>query len=153
MRADEGFVAMYESEFPAVVRAAYLLGGDRAAAEDAAQEAFARALERWRRLRDQPWAAGWVMTTALNLVRRSLRRRPAPPAAEASPPGPEAGIDVWRAIGRLPRRQREAIVLHHIRDLSLTDTARAMGVAEGTAKAHLFRARTALAESLRERTP
>jgi hypothetical protein len=89
--AETGFQELYEREFGAVYRAAFALCGDRELAQDATQEAFARAMSRWGRLRGEPWAAGWVMTTALNVARRGLRtRRPHPthrrtPANVASP--------------------------------------------------------------------
>ena len=57
---DPEFEALYRREFLAVFRTVYLLAGTREVAEDATQEAFARALERWSRLRGQTWAGGWV---------------------------------------------------------------------------------------------
>ena len=75
MTVDPAFRELYEREFAAVFRAALLLSGDRRLAEDAAQEAFARALARWRRLRSHPSPGGWVTTTALNVARRQLLRQ------------------------------------------------------------------------------
>ncbi len=151
MRVDRAFEALYEEEFPAVFRAAYLLCGDRLLAEDATQEAFARALERWRRLRDQPWAGGWVTSTALNVVRRSLRRHapmPAPPVDVTSLSDPDEAVDLWDAVRALPRRQQEAVVLHHVVDLSVADCALIMRCSEGSVKKHLSRARASLAAEL-----
>ena len=148
MKVDEGFRSMYEREFPSVYRAAYVLCRDPSLAEDAAQEAFARALARWRRLRRHPSVAGWVTTTALNVARRSLRRRElqhVPPRAE---PDREAEMDLASGIRRLPTRQQEAVLLHYLLDLSVAQTAAAMDVDPGTVKTHLSRARAALAESL-----
>lgn len=54
-RPDPEFERTYREEFIRVFRTVYLLSYDEKAAEDATQEAFARALERWPRLRDQPW--------------------------------------------------------------------------------------------------
>ena len=54
---DEGFRAMYEAEFVNVYRTVLLMCGDRSIAEEATQEAFARALARWRRLSRTSWAA------------------------------------------------------------------------------------------------
>jgi RNA polymerase sigma-70 factor, ECF subfamily len=153
LRVDRRFAELYEAEFAAVYRACYALCGDRQLAEDAAQEAFARALERWRRLRERPWAAGWVATTALNVVRRSLRRRgaeprPEPGAGQAGTDGTDDRLDLIRAIRALPARQQEAVVLHYVADLPVSDVAEAMGVETGTVKAHLARAREALARTL-----
>jgi RNA polymerase sigma factor (sigma-70 family) len=146
---DDEFASFYETEFPAVFRAASLLAGDVETGRDAAQEAFARALARWRRLRNQPWAGGWVTTTALNLVRRGLRRRPepGPPRSAAATPVEEA-VDLRRAIAELPARQREAVVLRYLLDLSMEEVAGRMGCAEGTARVHLTRARRALSRHL-----
>lgn len=150
MKIDARFVQLYEAEFPAVFRAVYAMCGDRRLAEDAAQEAFARALERWRRLRDRPWVGAWVTTTALNVARRGLRRRPVGAAAAEDAPAVDldARMDLVRAIGGLPPRQQEAVVLHYVADLPVAEVAAAMGVEEGTVKAHLSRAREALARSL-----
>lgn len=146
MRSFEGF---YEIEFPKVYRAAFLLSGDRGLAEDATQEAFARALERWRRLRDTSWAGGWVMTTALNVVRRGLRRRREPVRTEVDHYEiPDSDLDLWRAVRALPRRQLESVVLHYLTDLSVAECAALMGCDEGTVKTHLHRARAELSRLL-----
>ena len=139
---------MYRREHATVFRMVYRLCGDRETAEDATQEAFARALARWRRLRGRPWAAGWVATTALNAARRAMRRRRADPSPPVTERDLDETADLWVAIGRLPRRQQEAVVLFYVTDLTLAGVAAAMGCAEGTAKAHLSRGRAALRVSL-----
>ena len=139
---------MYEAEFAEVFRAVALVCGDRGIAEDATQEAFARALARWRRLRDAPWAAGWVTTTAINVARRQLRRSPLPPDPPAAEADREAVLDVRAAIRRLPSRQQEAVALHYLLDLPIAHAASAMGCDEGTVKTHLSRARATLGRLL-----
>jgi RNA polymerase sigma-70 factor (ECF subfamily) len=146
---DPSFAELYEREFPAVFRAAYLMTGDRGVAEESTQEAFARALARWGRLRSQSWAGGWVTTTALNAARRHMRRHR--PAVLADAPGGEddtTRLDVRAAVRRLPARQQEAVVLHYLLDLPVADTAAAMGCDQGTVKTHLSRARAALLTAL-----
>jgi len=134
-----------------VFRAVWALCGDRGVAEDATQEAFARALERWRRLRDRPWAGAWVTTTAMNFARRALRRRPKPSTtAREDPADLDASIDLWRGIRGLPVRQQEAVVLYYVLDLPVADVAQAMGCEQGTVKAHLARARGALRVAMEE---
>jgi RNA polymerase sigma-70 factor, ECF subfamily len=148
--SDRGFAEFYQREFAAVFRPVYALCRDRALAEESTQEAFARALERWRRLRDRPWAAGWVTTTAMNVARRSLRRRV---SADEPNPGtlePESGWDLWRAVRKLPQRQQEAVVLFYVRDLPVAEVAQVMRCEEGTVKAHLAKARSTLRGSLEE---
>jgi RNA polymerase sigma-70 factor (ECF subfamily) len=135
-----------------VFRAAYALCGDRELAQDATQEAFARALSRWRRLRGERWAAGWVMTTALNVARRSLRRGAPPPEPEPTPtvshPDVEMLLDLRVAVRALPRRQQTAVVLYYLAGLPVAEVAGTMGCREGTVRAHLAKARTSLARDL-----
>jgi RNA polymerase sigma-70 factor (ECF subfamily) len=148
---DAAFDELYRREFGSVYRACYLLAGDAGLAEEATQEAFARALERWRRLRDRPWVAGWVTTTAMNHVRRTLRRRrrePVPIAAPAEATDLAGHVDLAVAIRALPPRQQEALILHYGMDLTLADVGSAMGCAEGTVKAHLAKARETLRRML-----
>jgi RNA polymerase sigma-70 factor (ECF subfamily) len=150
------FRELYEREHPTVLRACFLLARDRAAAEDATQEAFARALERWDRLRGEDWAGGWVMRTALNVAKRSRvrdrRSAVSVPDAAAAEVDVAGRADLWTAVGRLPRRQREATVLHYVLDLPVVQVAPAMACSEGAVKAHLFKARAALARLTMERT-
>jgi RNA polymerase sigma-70 factor, ECF subfamily len=148
--ADEAaFRQVYEDAFPIVYRVAYRFSGRREAAEDAAQEAFARAFERWGRLGGEPWVVGWIVTTALNVVRRAARHTPDALSDMEEGPSSEndvdAAVDLWRAISELPRRQAEAIVLYYIVDLPVAEVADVMGCREGTAKAHLDRGRHGLA--------
>jgi RNA polymerase sigma-70 factor (ECF subfamily) len=151
MRIEPEFERMYKAEYPSVFRAVYLLCGDREVAEDATQEAFARAMERWRRIRGQTWATGWVVTTALNVSRRTLRRRATPVVAERLSNDPDELIDLRRAVRALSPRQQEAVMLHYLHDLPVNDVAKAMGTAPGTVKAHLFKAREAMAGMLERR--
>lgn len=148
MTARAGFRELYEREFHAVYRAAYALCGDRDVAQDAAQEAFARALARWRRLSREPWAGGWVMTTALNYTRRQMRRRPPAQAERPADADAEALMDLRRSIDGLPSRQQTAVILHYLMDLPVGEVADAMGCKEGTVKAHLARARVTLERRL-----
>lgn len=148
MQADPAFIKLYETDFTIVFRAAFMLSGDRSLAEDAAQEAFAKALERWHRIGDQPWAGGWVMTTALNVARKARRVhllvKPRD-NGQATERDLEASLDLRRAIAALPPRQQEAVILHYLADLPLDQVATVMGCGNGTVKSHLWRARQQLA--------
>jgi RNA polymerase sigma-70 factor (ECF subfamily) len=144
LNADPAFRQLYEAEAPAVFQAVYLLCRDRGVAEDATQEAFARALERWGRLRDQAWVGGWVMSTALNVARRSLRRRRPQPEPSLDERDVDAAVDMWRAVRALPLRQQQAVVLRYRADLSMDEIGAAMGCDPGTVRTHLARAREAL---------
>lgn len=150
MTFDPEFQRLYETEFVKAFRAALVVCGNRSVAEEAAQEAFARALERWNRLRDQPWAAGWVIRTAMNHARRSMRRRPLARADVTSSADLDARLDLWEGIRSLPPRQQTAVVLYYAVGLPLGEVAEAMGCAAGTVKAHLAKARVSLRARLEE---
>jgi len=149
-----GFRDLYEREFTPVLRAVFALAGDRALAEDATQEAFARALARWRRIGTHPAPAGWVTTTALNVARRQLRRKPESSSTRQDRAQDEdERLSLHDAIRALSPRQQEAVVLHYLVDLPVAEVATVMGVDEGTVKTHLSRARTAIAAALADPLP
>jgi RNA polymerase sigma-70 factor, ECF subfamily len=139
------FEDFYRMEFPRVYRAAWVSARDEHDALDATQEAFGRAFARWSRLRRRDWAAGWVITTALNLVkRRAPRQSPVVDRRSHEPPSASDAVDLRRALAKLPARQREALVLYYIGDLPVAAVAELMGVSDGTVKAHLAQGREAL---------
>jgi RNA polymerase sigma-70 factor (ECF subfamily) len=144
-----GFESFYAAEFQRVFKAIYLTSGDRELAQDVTQEAFKRAFTRWGRLREKPWAGGWVMTTALNLMRKELKRPRESELKEASMPPvhPDRDVNLVEALRGLPRRQMTAALLYYVGDLSVADIAQAMDLAEGTVKALLSQARDNLRKS------
>lgn len=157
---DASFRSFYDDNVRRVHALAMALTADHATAEDVTQEAFARAFRDWDRIGiyDQPGA--WVRRVAVNLTRsrwRKLRNeavtlaRIGPPRTQDPPPLPEADAEVWAAVRGLPRRQAAAIALHYIEDLPVTEIAQILGVAEGTTKSDLHRARARLAELLDNR--
>jgi RNA polymerase sigma-70 factor (ECF subfamily) len=141
------------------VAAIALVSGSRPAAEDAVQEALARAWERGERGERIESLRAWVVTVALNLVRSSFRRmraerrargRAGAAGAGGIPAVTELRIDVSRAVAALPRRQREATVLRDDLDLDVAEIAAVLRISEGTVKATLFRARRTLSHALGE---
>ncbi|HVL38246.1 MAG TPA: SigE family RNA polymerase sigma factor [Fimbriimonadaceae bacterium] len=146
----QSFESFYALEYPQVYRAVYLYLLDPDASRDVTQEAFKRAFMRWRRLGKESWAGGWVMTTALNLCRKRRTREIPTDVTRAEPSAAPSSdrVDVSRALRKLPPRQRTALVLFYISDLPLPQIASAMGVSEGTVKAHLAQGRRALREEL-----
>lgn len=142
--------------YPRLVAGLTLVCGSRAAAEDAVQEALARAWERAGRGVHIDSIPAWVTTVALNQTRSWLRRvrseRKARGALDApDPPEPTTDrLDIARALAALPRGQREATVLRYYLDLDVAEVGTVMGVSEGTAKTQLHRARKALAQALGE---
>ena len=151
--ADDGYVReVYEASYRRLLAQAYAVAGDRVEAEDAVQEAFARAVaagDRFRRL-DNPEA--WLRTVALNVLRRRWRRaslfRALTPrlATPADVPGiSEDHVAVVEGLRSLPFQQRETLTLFYLGDLSVQEIAATLGVADGTVKSRLTRGRTALA--------
>ena len=154
--ADDGYVReVYEASYRRLVAQAYAVAGDRVEAEDAVQEAFARAVaagDRFRRV-DNPEA--WLRTVALNVLRRRWRRarlfRALSPrlATPADVPGiSEDHVAVVEALRALPFQQRETLALFYLGDLSVQEVAATLGVAEGTVKSRLTRGRAALAAQM-----
>jgi RNA polymerase sigma factor (sigma-70 family) len=142
--------------YPRLVGALALMCGSRATAEDAVQEALARAWERSLRGEHVDELAAWVTTVAMNLTRSSLRRLRTERhwrASLATPPPDSAGraeirVDVRRALAALPRRQREATVLRYYLGLDVAEIAHVMHSPEGTIKSLLARARASMAGAL-----
>ena len=151
---DEFFAAHYDD----LARTLTVAIGNRAAAEEAAQEAMTRALRRWRHVRGLDRPSAWLYVVAMNHVRdgwRKERREPRWDTGFESPTvDPSGGVatvlSVRDAIATLPARQREAVVLRYLADLSLADVADAMGCAVGTVKATLHQALDSLRVELKE---
>jgi len=162
-RAFEAFVAEHRDS--AVRMAWRLLGGDAAAAEDVAQEAFVRAHRSLPGFRGDAKLSTWFHRILLNEVQRhrrwrSLRERwsgelhAEPPDPRAPPQGdPALRRRVARALEALPRGQREVFVLVHLEGLTVVETAEATGRAVGTIKSHLHRALQALRTELGDLAP
>jgi RNA polymerase sigma factor (sigma-70 family) len=150
---DVEFEGWYRAEHPRLVSWLTVAVADVELARDAAAEAFARAFAQWRRVSRMESPAGWTHTVALNVARRQLRRR-APETRllrrDVEPrPAPElVAIEVWDAVRVLPLRQRTAIALRYVLDLSQSEIAQVLGVAPGTVSATLSTARRHLAISL-----
>ena len=128
------FADFYERDFKKVSAAVRAYCGDGDVAHEATQEAFARCYARWGKLKEEPWRAGWVTTTAINLSRRHFKRRAAQlsSAPEPSSPGPSGGhLDLLTQLRSLPERQRQAVVLHYLIDLPVTEVADLMSLSEG----------------------
>ncbi len=148
------FDEFYAAYFDVVARTISLAAGDRELARDATQEAFARALRRWRSVREMDRPDGWVYVVAMNQLRDHWRRLERKQAAEPAPADTSSRIvtclTVREAIATLPPRQRQAVVLRYLADLPLAEVADAMGCALGTVKATLHHALHAMRIELEE---
>lgn len=121
-------------------RVAYRILGDRSTAEDIAQESLARAYLRWTKISN--YRQAWVARVAGNLAIDQVRRRK-PSVRDAHNVDAEVlmieRLDLQRALTGLPKRQRDAVVLRYIADLSEADVAALLGCSPGTVKSHLSR--------------
>jgi RNA polymerase sigma-70 factor (sigma-E family) len=147
----EGFDLAFPDLYRLAYRVAFRILGDRGDAEDVAQEALARTAQRWSRLADRP--EGWVSRVASNLAIDRFRRRR---HAQPTPTGPLGVVDphlgergdLVVALRRLPKRQREVVVLRYLADLSESAVAVELGCSVGTVKSHAARGLGALRRQL-----
>lgn len=147
-----GFDGWYRSAHRQVLAALVSYCGSVPDAEDAVDEAFARACERWDRVGRMASPTGWVFVVARNHLRRSRRRgsaRTGPGRSEVTEQPDESGrvdmaLEVAAALARLTPRQREVVVLHHGLDLAQEQVAVVLGIARSTVATTLRDARLAL---------
>jgi RNA polymerase sigma-70 factor, ECF subfamily len=158
-RADEtaGFADFYYGTVTGIIRQIYALTGNLADAQDIAQEAFARAWQRWSSVSmcDSPEA--WVRRVATNLaVSRWRRSRTAMIASRRLPVSahvPEVSADnvaLVAGLRTLPERQRIVLVLYYLADLPVQQVAAELNCSAGSVKSLLARGRVALAAAVRE---
>ncbi|MER5732469.1 SigE family RNA polymerase sigma factor [Streptomyces sp. NPDC002138] len=149
----EEFEEFYAHSVKHLVGQVYLMTGDLHEAQDVVQEAFVRAWARRGRLSRDAGPEAWIRTVAWRLAVSRWRRRgraaeawrrhgAAAPAAAGSPD--PATVALVGALRTLPERQRRVAVLHYVCDLSVEQVAAETGIAAGTVKTHLSRARAAL---------
>lgn len=149
----EGFEHWYLRLHPVLLSSLSVVAGDPDEAREATDEAFARAIERWSRVRTMESPAGWVFRTALNVMKRRARRRSferrllgrVAPEVE-SPLG--WSVEVLDAVRALPERERVAIALRYVADLSTTQIAEVMRIAPGTVGSTLSAGRRRMAIAL-----
>ncbi|WP_409059494.1 SigE family RNA polymerase sigma factor [Streptomyces sp. SYP-A7185] len=153
------FDAFYAATAKRMVAAVYAMTGDLAEAEDAVQEAYVRAWQRWERLTREGDPLPWVRTVASRLAistwRRTRNRLRAQLRHGVAPDAPELSADrvaLLAALRELPPQQRRAVVLHHLLDLPVEQVARETGASNGAVRTRLSRARKALGERLTDRT-
>ena len=156
--SDDGSFALWYAESAASVQRKVTAGvGDAALAREATAEAFARAYERWGRVRRLDAPDAWVVTVAVNLCRRSWRRRALEQRALARLGGlrqiDTTGVEIaddelLAAVDELPDRMRSAVNLRYWEDLPEREVASRMDVAPGTASALLSQARRRLVQQV-----
>jgi RNA polymerase sigma-70 factor, ECF subfamily len=151
---ERDFDQLYHANYGRLVVQLYAVTGSLAEAEDAVQEAFARASVHWGRVGGYDSPEAWVRRVALNLAFTSMRRARrivellarTPPAP--APPLAAETLEVVEALKALPLSFRQVLALHYLADLPVERVAGELGIAVGTAKSRLSRAREALARQL-----
>jgi RNA polymerase sigma-70 factor, ECF subfamily len=142
------FEELVRSHRLAVYRLAYRLLGNHEDADDVSQEAFLRAYRALPGFRGEASFRTWITRIVINLALNARRTRlmtvpieetTAPPGG---PSGPETALrsEVRRAVGGLPRRQRQVLILKVYEGMKFTEIAQAAGMSVGTAKATFFQA-------------
>lgn len=161
-----GYEDFFSEHYDEVVRTLALATGDRGRAEDAAQEAFAKAFRKWPTVRSMDRPVGWVVVVGTRDLRRWItrhdRRFGVATDSTASDPGVSAAwatglagspdpadtvvntVSVRDALDALPPRQRATVVLRHLAGLSTEETAKALGCSPGTVKSALSAALASL---------
>ena len=144
------FEDFFRETYPHLAKAALLLTGNEAEAEDLAQEALARAFERWARVRVMASPDGYVYRTALNLHRKAIRRargRPVDPAPQSSV-DPSVGLAdrdlILRALQQLPIGLRVALVLVDWAGMPTNEAASVLRLNPASVRVRLHRGRKAL---------
>ena len=156
--AESSFDSFYRQEYPAILAIARALAPQKGQAEDLVQDAFIAAHSSWSRISGYDQPRLWVRRVLINKATSHRRRlgselRAVARIGAVDEPGADEGLseptrEVWEAVRRLPRRQRQVVALHYVGELSVAEIAETLGCSEGTVKAHLHRARQNLKASL-----
>jgi RNA polymerase sigma-70 factor (sigma-E family) len=157
--SDADYTEFVHASWASLYRTAYLLLGDHAEAEDLTQTALAKTYAAWHRVRDLNAAPGYARTALVNTAASWFRKkswrneRPSevlPESAIHHDPSDRPAIVA--ALAQLAPRQRAVIVLRYFDDLSVAQTATALGCSEGTVKSQtsdaLARLRTLLGDAV-----
>src|ERR1700691_2628900 len=155
-RRTEAFEALLAAYQDKVFRLCYSMLGDRAQAEDCAQESFLRIWKSMERYRGQSALGTWIFSIARNvcltaIAKRAARRSaPIEEAEFAAPDRPDRQLDIVRMVGQLPDNYRQVVMLFYMEDQSYEEVARLLDLPVGTVKTHLHRARQQLATIMKE---
>ncbi|NOT07788.1 MAG: RNA polymerase sigma factor [Gemmatimonadales bacterium] len=155
---EEAFGALYRAHVGRVHALCLRLAGDGAAAADLTQDVFVRAWQALASFRGESAFSSWLHRLAVNVFlgerrardRREKRVTPTDDLShfETTASAPGESLDLERAIAALPERARVVFVLHDVEGYRHEEIGGLLGVAVGTSKAQLFRARRLLREAL-----
>jgi len=160
---DQAFVEFVEVASPSLRRTAYLISGDRHRADDIVQDAFYKLYLHWPKVaragNQFAYARRMVVNAAYDGGRRPWRREvataviPEPPATADFASGHADRDQVLDALRSLGPRQRACVVLRYYEDLSVEQTAEALGCSEGTVKSQAARGLETLRKAMRRTSP
>lgn len=149
------FDEFFAEEYVRLLRTMYMACGDRAEAEDLAQDAMMRAYERWPSLGELDDPLAYVYKIAFNLNRSRLRRlvRWRHHAVEESrlpvdETNADLRLDIMLALAKLPRPQREALVLIEWLGLTSMEASDILGISAASVRSRTHRARASLKDLL-----
>lgn len=153
-----GFDEFYAASFRRLVGQVYAMTGSLAEAEDAVQEACARAWQRWNKVREYNSPEAWVRTVAYRITvssGRKARSRLLAHRRDDTDRGEVPGLNpdhlaLMSALRQISAEQRRAIVLHYLVGLSVDEICDETSAPPGTVKARLARGRKALAPYVSE---
>jgi RNA polymerase sigma-70 factor (sigma-E family) len=155
----QDFAEFYRGSRDACLRAVTASVGDLHLAEDLVAEAFARAWMAWPKVSRHPAPRAWVVRSALNAGvswwRKRRRELPLADFDTVAPVDVGTGVDgtLLAALRRLPKREREVVVLRILLDLDGETTAKVLGITTGTVGTHLSRALNSMRASLPSTEP
>lgn len=154
-RTDRDFAEFYAATNRAATAQVFAMIGNWHEAQEAVQEAYARALARWRQVSTYDDPLAWVRTVAYRVSVSRWRKAKrlvfnSDHDNEGVPEPMENHVALVAGLQRLPAAQREALVLHYLADLPVAQIAAQLGVPEGTVKARLSRGRSAMAQLVGE---
>lgn len=153
---------LFDREYKSLHRLAYVFVADAAVAEEIVMEAFVKVFSGWNRFRSVERKSAYLKQMVVNGCRSRLRRRGIEQRVNEAAHRDLAGhvrlesdhsdlqLDLWDAVRRLPDRQRTAVVLRYLEDLSEAEIAHVLDCSVGTVKSQLSRARRKLEVALSE---
>lgn len=147
---DPAFDRFFQQRYAKTVGVVGVLTGSVAAAEDAVHEALAKA---WERRHHIEHLEAWVLTVALNTARSRWRALKREVPLDGSDIADQVAADhnaaeLRDAVGALPRRQREVVLMHYLADMPIAAIGSALGISEGGVKNALHMARRSLHRAL-----
>jgi RNA polymerase sigma-70 factor (ECF subfamily) len=153
-----GVQGLYEAAYARLVAQVQIVAGTRSDAEEAVQEAFARLLPKWRTVSTYDDPEAWVRLVAFRVVTSRWRRAQAATrgrnrlqrTTEAAAAASDDAVYLGQALADLTVDQRMVLVLHYVLDRPVEQIARDLGVAQGTVKSRLSRARKAARDLLND---